>query len=52
MWACKGGHAHLVQYYIESNADLKIINPFHNFNALDYSIVHGNYECGILIVNK
>ena len=43
MWACKGGHAHLVEYFIELNVNLTIINTFDNFNALDYAIVHGNY---------
>lgn len=50
MWACKSGHPQVVQYLIDSGAKLDLINTLENYNALDYSIIHGNYDCALIIV--
>ena len=50
MWACKSGHPEIVTYLISSGSKLDTINEKENFNALDYSIIHGNYDCALILI--
>lgn len=49
--AAKRNWKSIVTFLIEKGADLKHVNNL-NLNALDYAVIHGNYEIAFLLKNK